>query len=85
LREALHGRVARRHRLLVAELLAHLGYPEEAIERLSGEVARVIAPFSPLLAVLMTIPGVDWRTPEVILAEIGTDMTRFPTAGHLPS
>jgi transposase len=45
LREALHGRVARRHRLLVAELLAHLDYLEEAIERLSGEVARVIAPF----------------------------------------
>jgi hypothetical protein len=37
LREALHGRVARRHRLLVAELLAHLDYLEQAIERLSGE------------------------------------------------
>jgi transposase len=85
LREALHGRVARHHRLLVAELLAHLDYLEEAIERLSGEVARVIAPRSPLLALLMTIPGVDRRTAEVILAEIGTDMTRFPTAGHLAS
>jgi transposase len=85
LREALHGRVARHHRLLVAELLAHLDYLEEAIERLSGEVAQVIAPFSPLLALLMTIPGVDRRTAEVILAEIGTDMTRFPTAGHLAS
>jgi hypothetical protein len=41
----------------VAELLAHLDYLEEAIGRLSGEVARVIAPFSPLLALLMTIPG----------------------------
>jgi transposase len=85
LREALQGRVARHHRLLVAELLAHLDYLEEAIERLSGEVARVIAPFSPLLELLMTIPGVDRRTAEVILAEIGTDMARFPTAGHLAS
>jgi transposase len=85
LREAFQGRVARHHRLLVAELLAHLDYLEEAIGRLSGEVARVIAPFSPLLALLMTIPGVDRRTAEVILAEIGTDMTRFPTAGHLAS
>jgi transposase len=85
LREALQGRVARHHRLLVAELLAHLDYLEEAIERLSGEVARVIAPFSPLLALLCTIPGVDRRTAEVILAEIGVDMTRFPTAGHLAS
>jgi transposase len=45
----------------------------------------VVAPFSPLLALLMTIPGVDRRTAEVIVAEIGTDMTRFPTAGHLAS
>jgi transposase len=42
-------------------------------------------PFSPLLALLCTIPGVDRRTAEVILAEIGTDMARFPTAGHLAS
>jgi transposase len=44
-----------------------------------------MAPFSPLLALLCTIPGVDRRTAEVILAEIGVDMTRFPTAGHLAS
>ena len=85
MREALQGRVARHHRLLVAELLAHLDYLEEAIGRLSGEVDRVIAPFSPLLELLMTIPGVDRRTAEVIVAEIGTDMARFPTAGHLAS
>jgi transposase len=85
LREALEGRVARHHRLLVAELLAHIDYLDEAIERLSGEVARVVAPFSPLLALLCTIPGVDRRTAEVILAEVGTDMARFPSAGHLAS
>jgi hypothetical protein len=45
----------------------------------------VVAPFSPLLALLCTIPGVDRRTAEVVLAEIGTDMARFPTAGHLAS
>jgi hypothetical protein len=81
----LEGRVASHHRLLVTELLAHIDYLDEAIERLSGEVARVVAPFSPLLALLMTIPGVDRRTAEVIVAEIGTDMSRFPTAGHLAS
>jgi transposase len=85
LREALEGRVARHHRLLVAELLAHIDYLDEAVERLSGEVAQVVAPCSPLLALLMTTPGVDRRTAEVILAEIGTDMARFPTAGHLAS
>jgi transposase len=70
---------------VVAELLAHLDYLDEAIERLSVEVARVVAPFSPLLALLCTTPGVDRRTAWVILAEIGIDMARFSTAGHLAS
>jgi transposase len=48
-------------------------------------VARVLLPFSPLVGLLLTIPGVDRRTAEVILAEIGVDMGRFPTAGHLAS
>jgi transposase len=85
LQEALEGRFQAHHRLLVAELLAHLDYLDEAIARLSSEVARVVAPFSPLLALLCTIPGVDRRTAEVILAEIGIDMGRFPSAAHLAS
>jgi transposase len=70
---------------LLGELLAHLDYLEEAVERLSSEVARVVAPFSPLLGLLITIPGVSQRTAEVILAEVGTDMGQFPSAGHLAS
>jgi transposase len=85
LREALEGRFRAHHALLVAEMLARVDQMDEAIERLSAEVARVAAPFSPLLALLMTIPGVSRRTAEVILAEIGTDMGRFPSAGHLAS
>jgi transposase len=45
----------------------------------------VIAPFSEQVELLDTIPGVDRRTAEVLIAEIGTDMSRFPTAGHLAS
>jgi transposase len=85
LREALEGRFRAHHALLLGELLAHLDYLDEAIERLSSEVARVVAPFSPLLALLITIPGVSQRTAEVLLAEIGTDMGQFPSAGHLAS
>jgi transposase len=85
LREALEGRFRAHHALLLGELLAHLDYLDEAIQRLSNEAARVVAPFSPLLALLITIPGVSQRTAEVILAEIGTDMGQFPTAGHLAS
>jgi transposase len=85
LREALQGRFRAHHALLLGHLLAHLAYLDEAIEQLSEEVARHVAPFSPLLALLLTIPGVDRRTAEVVLAEIGVDMGRFPTAGHLAS
>ena len=45
----------------------------------------MVVPYSPLLALLCTIPGVDKRTAEVILAEIGTDRGRFSSAGHLAS
>jgi transposase len=85
LREALEGRFGTHHGLLVGEMLARIDQMDETIGRLSAEVARVAAPFSPLLALLVTIPGVSRRTAEVILAEIGTDMGRFPTAAHLAS
>jgi transposase len=85
LREALEGRFGAHHGLLVGEMLARIDQMDETIGRLSAEVARVAAPFSPLLALLMTIPGVSRRTAEVILAEIGSDMGRFPTAAHLAS
>jgi transposase len=85
LREALEGRFRAHHALLVGEMLARIDQMDEAIERLSQEVARATAPFSPLLALLLTIPGVSKRTAEMIVAEIGSDMTRFPSAAHLAS
>jgi transposase len=85
LREALEGRFGAHHGLLVGEMLARIDQMDETIARLSAEVARVAAPFSPLLALLMTIPGMSRRTAEVIVAEIGPDMGRFPTAAHLAS
>lgn len=85
LREALEGRFRGHHALLVGQMLSHLDYLDEAIDTLSAEVERVIAPFEELVDLLDTIPGVDRRTAELLIAEIGPDMTRFPTAGHLAS
>jgi transposase len=85
LREALAGRFRGHHALLVGELLAHIEYLEDAIERLSQEVERRLGPFAVEIELLDTIPGVDRRAAEVIVAEIGADMTRFPTARHLAS
>ncbi len=85
LREALNGRFSGHHALLVGEILAKLDYLDEAIGRLSAEVDRVIAPFAAELALLDTIPGVDRRSAEALVAEIGVDMTRFGSAARLAS
>jgi transposase len=85
LRDALTGRFSDHHALVVGELLAHLDYLEEAAGRLSVAVEELVAPFADQVGLLRTIPGVDRRTAEVLLAEIGPDMGRFPTAGHLAS
>jgi transposase len=85
LREALNGRFDRHHALLVGEILAKLDYLDEAIGRLSAEVDRLIAPFEAELGLLDTIPGVDRRTAEGVVAEIGVEMTRFGSAARLAS
>ena len=66
-------------------MLAHIDYLEESIAELSMEIERMIAFFSEEVKLLDTIPGVDRRTAEVLIAEIGVDMSRFPTSGHLAS
>ena len=85
LREALEGRFRAHHALLVGQILAHIDYLDESIETLGAEVERAISPFSEAVALLDTIPGVDRRGAEVILAEIGADMSRFPSSAHLAS
>lgn len=85
LERALRGVVGAHQRMVLATQLRHIAYLDEEIERLSGEVAERERPFADALERLQTIPGVGQRTAEVILAEIGPDMSRFPTAGHLAS
>lgn len=85
LREALTGRFGDHHALLVGEILAKLDYLEEAIGRLSDEIERVIAPFAAQVELLRTIPGVDRRMAEALIAEIGVDMARFGSAARLAS
>jgi transposase len=85
LRVALVGRFDTEHALIVSQILAHIDFLEEAIDRLSGEIEERIAPFAPQRDLLMTIPGVKQRTAEVLIAEIGVDMSAFPTPKHLAS
>src|SRR5713101_7037382 len=75
LREALRGRFRAHHGFLVAQILAPLDYLDAVITTVSHEVERVMAPFAAELARLDTIPGINQRTAEVIIAEIGVDMS----------
>jgi transposase len=85
LRQALAGRFRPHHTFLVGELLSQIDYLEEAIERVSAEVDARLAPFAPQLAQLDQVPGINKRTAEVVIAEIGVDMSYFPSDGHLAS
>jgi len=85
LREALEGRFDEEHAIVVGAILAHLDFLDEAITGLSDAIEEQIAPFAKAVDLLCTIPGVQRRTAEVIIAEIGTDMSVFPTAGNLAS
>ncbi|MGH8922313.1 MAG: IS110 family transposase [Actinomycetes bacterium] len=86
LREALEGRFDEHHALLVGAILAHIDFLDAQVGRLSEAIEAQLGPAG-LGGVRLagTITGVAARTGEVMVAEIGTDMGRFPTARHLAS
>ncbi len=85
LERALAGRFGPHQRFLVAEILAHIDFLDDTIERLSAEIGERERPFEAVLDRLDTIPGVGRRIAEIIVAEVGPDVRRFPSAGHLAS
>jgi transposase len=85
LREALEGRFDAQHALLIGAILAHLDFLDEQIERLSDAIEEQLRPFQPAVDLLRTLGGIETRTAQNIIAEIGTDMSVFPTAGHCVS
>jgi transposase len=85
LERALNGRIGPHQRFLLARQLAHIDFLDMAIAEVSVEITERLRPFEAELARLATIPGVGRRTAEVLVAEIGTDMRRFPTPAHLAS
>jgi transposase len=96
--EALRGRVTDHHRFLLHLHLQHIDFADAAIQDIDRNVTALItrmdqqveagqtrATFQSLILLLMTIPGIDVLSARIILSEIGRDMSRFPTAGHLLS
>jgi transposase len=85
LEDALQGYFTAHHSFLLTEHLSHIDYLDEAIERASAMIAQSLADDQKAVELLDTIPGVAARTAEILIAEIGTDMSRFPSAKHLAS
>jgi transposase len=85
LERALVGRVGPHQRFLVAEQVAHIDYLDAAMARVSAEIAERVRPDEDAITRLDTIPGVGRSVAEALVAEIGADVGRFPTAKHLAS
>jgi transposase len=85
LKEALEGRFDHLHAVWIGAILAHLDFLDEQISSLTEAIGEQIAPFEKAVELLCTIPGVQRRTAEVIIAEIGVDMSVFPTDKQLAS
>jgi transposase len=71
--------------VLISQILAHIEFLEQAIAQVQVEIERCLPSFEEALELLQTIPGIRAVAAAAILAEIGADMARFPSAGHLVS
>lgn len=85
LAEALHGKVTAHHRLLLRLHLQTYKQLQQSITELEAHIEQHIRPFFEKVELLKTIPGIGDATAHVLAAEIGTDMSRFPTDAHLRS
>jgi transposase len=85
LREALRGHFDTHHRLWIGSILRHIDFLDEQIDQLSAAIEEQIRPFWPAVELICTMTGVAQRGAECVIAEIGTDMSVFPSARHLAS
>jgi transposase len=85
LEQGLNGRLREHHVFLITEHLDHIDYLDDSITRFTSEINERLSNEMEEIELLDTIPGISARTAQILLAEIGTDMTRFPSAKHLSS
>lgn len=85
LQQALDGRLLGQHRLVLKHLLDHIDFLDRSLAELEAEIERCLAPFGEAVALAQTIPGVGETAATVIIAELGTEMSRFASAKHLAS
>lgn len=86
LKDALQSRFTiEHHGVMVAQLLAHIDTLDAALVNLTERIEYVLAPHAEIIELLSTIPGVQTKAAEVLIAECGLDMSMFPTVGHFAS
>lgn len=85
LRLALEGRVQPHHRFLLQRILAHITFLEESIAQVQQEIEQHLAPFEEAVTLVQSVVGIGPIAAAAIVAEIGTDMSRFPSDKHLAS
>jgi transposase len=83
--DALHGHVTAHHRFMLELHLTQIDALEAAIAKLEHHVDTAMTPFRAAVSLLTTMPGLRDTAARVLIAEIGDDMSRFPTPGHLVS
>lgn len=85
LREALEGHFGSHHAIVCRQVIAHLDFLDASIAALTKEIAARLLPFEGAVTIVCSITGIGELSAQSIIAEIGVDMGRFPTAGHLCS
>jgi transposase len=83
--DALHGRVTEHHRFMIKLHLAQVDALDASIATIEARIGDALGPFRAAVSLLTTMPGISETTARVLIAEIGTDMSRFPFVGHLIS
>jgi transposase len=82
---SLAGRFTEHHAFLVATHLRLIDQHDEAIASVTARIEQQMIPFLPARELIVSIPGIAVPTADVVIAETGADMSRFPTPGHLAS
>ena len=83
LEEALSGFFRDHHARMCKTIIKHIDFLDETISELTSEITKLLVPFDAAVVVVSSIPGISLITAQVIIAETGSDMSKFPTPGHL--
>ncbi|HEX4864989.1 MAG TPA: IS110 family transposase [Acidimicrobiales bacterium] len=82
LAEALSGRFGLHHATVARQIIAHIDFLDASIAALSADIASRVAPFEQAVKVITSVPGIATLTAEMVIAELGVDMSHWPTGGH---